>query len=37
MSEKAKKKRKSPLHIHLPFDEAMSKILEAKPIKKNKR
>jgi hypothetical protein len=37
MSEKAKKKRQSPLHINLSFDDAMSKILKAKPIKKRKK
>jgi hypothetical protein len=37
MSEKAKKKRQPPFRINLSFDDAMSKILEVKPIKKKKR
>lgn len=34
---KAKKHRQPPLKIDLPFDEAMDKIIKAKPIKKPKK
>jgi hypothetical protein len=32
-----KKRRQPPMKIDLPFDEAMGKIVQAKPIKKKKK
>jgi hypothetical protein len=36
-SSKPKKHRQPPMKIDLPFDEAMKKIVQAKPIKKKKK
>jgi len=37
MDKQPKKRRQPPLKIDLPFDEAMEKIIQAKPIKKKKK
>jgi hypothetical protein len=36
-SPKPKKHRQPPMKIDLPFDEAMKKIVQAKPLKNKKK